>query len=370
MDILSFENNDAKMAVVARLEETANKILAEGKNVLLCTDNDVSLLDIASVKKIHLNIDNSDTFFSDFDVVQYIPLKGLYKKFNGNSSENVLILSEKCNSNCIMCPYSENFRINAKTVNTSEILSLINYISVYPVHLTITGGEPTLIGDGLFEIMRLLDNKFPNTSYLFLTNGRIFSCAEYFEKFIECIPSDICFAIPIYGNSPATHDAITRSPGSFTEAVQGIQNLMRNSIKTEIRIVVSKLNYNNLADIAIFITKYMPKAMVVNFVGLEMCGNACRNQETVWIDYPQAFEAMENAIDILCSNCIDVGIYNFPLCAVKSKYRALCRKSISDYKIVYDDKCIDCSLKEICGGLFKSTYLLKHPEVKPVSIYD
>lgn len=54
MDILSFENNDAKMAVVARSEETANKILAEGKNVLLCTDNDVSLLDIASVKKIHL----------------------------------------------------------------------------------------------------------------------------------------------------------------------------------------------------------------------------------------------------------------------------------------------------------------------------
>ena len=359
-----------KMAVVARSEETANKILAEGKNVLLCTDNDVSLLDITSVKKIHLNIDDSDPFFSDFDVVQYIPSKGLYKKFNGNSDENVLILSEKCNSNCVMCPYSENFRINAKTVKTSEILSLIDYISVYPSHLTITGGEPTLIGDGIFEIMNLLNQKFPDTSYLFLTNGRIFSCTEYFEKFIKCLPNDICFAIPIYGNSPERHDAITRTQGSFTEAVQGIQNLMRNNIKTEIRIVVSKLNYTALTDIAVFITKYMPKAMVVNFVGLEMCGNACRNQDTVWIDYPQAFEAMEQAIDILYSACIDVGIYNFPLCAVKSKYRALCRKSISDYKIVYDDKCIECSLKEICGGMFKSSYLLKHPEVKPVSIYD
>lgn len=269
-----------------------------------------------------------------------------------------------------MCPYSDNFRINAKSVSAEKIMALIDYISMYPSHLTITGGEPTLIGNGIFDIMSRLHQKFPKTEYLFLTNGRIFSCKDYFDKFISDIPYDICFAIPIYGDSPETHDFITRAPGSFSEAVKGMQNFMRSGIKVEIRIVVSKLNYLNLTNIAKFIVKYLPKAFTVNFVGLEMCGNAARNKSDVWIDYPQAFKAMKAAIDILCSESIDVGIYNFPLCSVSGQYRYLCKRSISDYKIVYDDKCGGCSLKDICGGIFKSTYLLEQPEVNPVSLYD
>lgn len=60
---------------------------------------------------------------------------------------------------------------------------------------------------------------------------------------------------------------------------------MNAGIKVEIRIVVSKLNCDNLSDIAEFICKYLNRALVVNFVGLEMCGNAARNRERVWIDY-------------------------------------------------------------------------------------
>ncbi len=149
-----------------------------------------------------------------------------------------------------------------------------------------------------------------------------------------------------------------------------MQNFMHSGTKVEIRIVVSKLNYNNLENIAKFIAKYLPSAYVVNFVGLEMCGNAARNRKDVWIDYPVAFSSMKNAIDILCFESIDVGIYNFPLCSVDEKYRPLCRRSISDYKIVYDQLCSECTLRPICGGIFRSTYILKHPEVNPVKSYD
>lgn len=364
------ENSESLLSVAAHSEELANKILSQGKNVLLCSSKDTVIYNISNMKKIHVIDSAANTFFSDLDVAEYIPSKGLYKRFNSLSNDNVLITSEKCNSCCIMCPYSDNFRIHSKVISTNRILNLINYISVYPSHLTITGGEPTLIGEGMFDIMTLLKQKFPETSYLFLTNGRIFGCKEYFNKFIEQIPDDICFAVPIYGDSPETHDAITRVSGSFIEAVQGIQNFMKNNIKVEIRIVISKLNYMNVSNIAKFISKYLPSAYVVNFVGLEMCGNAARNQDEVWIDYPTAFEAMKEAIDILCSECIDVGIYNFPICSVANPYRHLCMKSISDYKIVYDEKCSLCSVKEICGGIFKSSYILKRPEVNPVSVYD
>lgn len=363
-------NSDAIMTVVAHNEELANSLLSQGKNVLLCNKNGATVFNISTMKKIHIDDSGAAEFFSDYDVAEYIPSEGLYKRFNSKSNDNVLILSEKCNSRCIMCPYSDNFRANAKKVSPEHILEIINYISVYPSHLTITGGEPTLIGDGIIEIMDCLKNKFPDTEYLFLTNGRIFSCNEYFEKFVKYIPGDICFAIPIYGGAPETHDSITRSSGSFTEAVKGMQNLMRAGIRVEIRIVVSKLNYNNLDNIARLIARYLSLAYVVNFVGLEMCGNAARNRSDVWIDYPAAFDSMRNAIDILCSEGINVGIYNFPLCSVDERYRPLCKRSISGYKIVYDKLCSECTLKLICGGLFRSTYILEHPEVKPIIRYD
>ena len=94
---------------------------------------------------------------------------------------------------------------------------------------------------------------------------------------------------------------------------------------------------------------------VVNFIALEMCGNAIKNREQVWIDYPEAAAACEAGIEKLVSAGIDIGLYNFPLCAVKHKYWTLCRDSISDYKIRYTPVCESCKVKSICYGVFNST---------------
>ena len=358
------------MAVAAHSEKLANELLACGKNVLLCSDDEAVILNIADMKRIPAGGRETAEFFDDLDVAEYIEGKGVYRVYENGSADNTLILSEKCNSSCVMCPYSDHFRRNAAGVSADRILEIIRYISSYPGHLTITGGEPTLIGDGLFDIMSLLRERFPETSYLFLTNGRIFSCDDYFRRFAETLPDDICFAIPIYGYDPETHDAITRAEGSFTEAVRGMQKLMNAGIRVEIRIVVSKLNCENLSAIAEFICRYLGRAAVVNFVGLEMCGNAARNRELVWIDYPEAFSHMKNAIDILCRDNINTGIYNFPVCSVEKEYRNLCRQSISGYKIVYYEQCGSCAVREICGGIFRSTFLLEKPEVRPVVLFS
>ena len=353
-------------AVAAHTEELANNILANGRNVLYCTENGVFLLDIPTKKKIYIGNNELCSLFYDLDLVEYHPEKGVHKIFECGSSENTIILSDRCNSSCIMCPYSDNHRRKAIPADSQYIMDMIDYTLFYPDHLTLTGGEPTTIGDGIFDILALLKAKFPDTEYLFLTNGRVFSDPQYFDRFMSVVPEDVCLGIPIYGDSPQTHDYITRASGSFIETVCGIQKLMNADMKVELRIVVSKLNYNNLANIARFICKYLHRAFVVNIVGLEMCGNAARNRNDVWIDYPEMFSYAKEAIDILYHSGIDVGIYNFPLCSVEEKYRYLCKKSISSYKIVYDDKCDECSLRELCGGFFKTTYMLAKPEVFPV----
>ena len=355
-----------KYAVAVRSEKLADEVLSSGRNVLMCMPDEAVFYDIPSRKKIHIAEKDTDSYFDDLDIAEYVQDKGILKVYKANSIDNALVLSDKCNSSCVMCPYSDNYRKNAGKVYPEHILHLINYIATYPEHLTITGGEPTFIGEGIFDIMEFLKEKFPKTEYLFLTNGRIFSVTDYFERMTEVLPPYICFGIPIYGDSPETHDKITRAEGSFTQAVRGMQNLMNAGIAVEIRIVVSRLNCDNLTNIARFISKYLNRAFTVNFVGLEMCGNAAKNRDKVWIDYPEMFSLMKEAVNILCRNNIKVGIYNFPLCAVDRGYWHLCKKSISDYKIVYYDECEKCEVKELCGGFFNTTFRLSKPEVKPV----
>lgn len=83
---------------------------------------------------------------------------------------------------------------------------------------------------------------------------------------------------------------------------------------------------------------------------MEMMGNAVINREKVWIDYDSIFVKIRTAIDQLIKNGFDVKLYNFPLCMIKKGYWHIAAKSISGYKIQYQDDCLLCEAKDICGG--------------------
>ena len=77
-------------------------------------------------------------------------------------------------------------------------------------------------------------------------------------------------------------------------------------MQLEIRVVVSKLNCADISNIADIIL-HIPRVTVVNFIGLEMCGNAIKNRDRVWIDYSEAANACEDAIEKIRDNSILVG---------------------------------------------------------------
>ena len=101
-------------------------------------------------------------------------------------------------------------------------------------------------------------------------------------------------------------------------------------------------------------------------MGLEMLWNAASNQNDVWIPYDQAFKASKEGIDLLIRNSIQVGLYNFPLCAVDDAYHSIASKSITGYKVRYADECEKCLIKDACGGIFAGTIRLAKYDVKPV----
>ncbi|OAA91087.1 His-Xaa-Ser system radical SAM maturase HxsC [Clostridium ljungdahlii] len=311
-------------------------------------------------------IDEIDTLV-DKDVIEMDTDRSTIKVlYRANSTDNVLMLTNKCNNNCIMCPDSLKVRTENKNISLSILKKYIELIDKEVKFLCITGGEPTLLKKDFIEIVRYLGEKLPETEYLLLTNGRMFYNKNFVEAFLKSTPKNLITAIPIHGHYPELHDSISGVKGSFIQSFYGLKNLYELGGKIEIRVVINKLNYNVITNIAAMISNYFPKVVRVNFMAMEMLGNAVVNKEKVWIDFNSVQEKLKEAAFILLKGGIEVGIYNFPLCSLDESVWNLSVRSISDYKIRYKEQCKECSVMKNCGGFFNSTINMKDLKVKPI----
>jgi radical SAM domain protein len=152
--------------------------------------------------------------------------------------------------------------------------------------------------------------------------------------------------------------------------MRGIANILRAHIELELRIVVSKLNCDDVTNIAKLIIRYFPTTTVVNFVGLEMRGNCVANADQVLISYQDAFQKSKEAIRLLIHHGIDVGLYNFPYCMIDEEYWPIAQKSISAYKSMFYDACEQCRLRHECCGIFLATMNFYKPKVYPITSGD
>lgn len=303
---------------------------------------------------------------SDFDVFEIFAGGHAYRYYNCQSLDNAILITNRCNSNCIMCPTAESVRRKNENYNANELINIVKHFPSDAVHITITGGEPFLIKNEMFILLEFLKENFLNTDFLLLTNGRAFCSKEYTDLFFKTAPENLTLGIPLHGSTEQVHDRITQSPGSFMQTFSGLKHLSALGAKIELRIVISKLNSEYIYEIAELIAANFKNVFCVKFIGLEMTGNAAKNKDLVWIDYPTAFSKSRAAIDLLVKSGIDVGIYNFPLCAVDKNYWNICEKSISDYKIRFSPLCENCAVKDACGGIFSGTIRLASERINPI----
>ena len=303
--------------------------------------------------------------FNSGDTVIIHENGNVQKLFDRASYSHTIVTTNRCSSNCIMCPYTSNQRRNSQHQNIEMLIDEVNYLPDNTEHIIITGGEPTLIGIDFFRLMSKIKERFPNISCLLLTNGRVFASSKAVELAAETFPVSTQVAIPIHSADENLHDAITQSKGSFRQTLSAIRRLLSEEFFIEIRIVVSGLNIESMDCIAEMITEKFPQVSLVNFMGVEICGNAALNSDSVWINYSTAFKKCEAAVGKLIRAGIDVGLYNFPLCSVSIRFHGIYKKSISDYKVRFDTLCESCTKKELCGGFFASSLKYAQGNVSP-----
>ncbi len=308
---------------------------------------------------------NDQYYLDDEDVIRFDPnslrLKSIYRK---QSHQNSVLVTERCNNYCLMCSQPPKDIDDSYIVR--ELLEAIPLMSRNTKELGITGGEPTLLGNGLIDLLRTCKNYLPSTSLHMLSNGRRFSDFTFAQEVASINHPDFMIGIPIYSDISNIHDYVVQADGAFDETIKGILNLKKLKQLVEIRVVLHKQTYKRLPELAEFITRNLLFVDHVALMGLEMTGFTKANINDLWIDPIEYQPQLVKAVETLARFRMNVSVYNHQLCLLDKSLWPFARKSISDWKNEYMPECEPCTKKDECGGFFSSAHFKYSDHITPL----
>lgn len=284
------------------------------------------------------------------DVVSINPTGEVRTVYRRQSRSNSLFATERCNSFCVMC--SQPPREVDDTGRVAHLIRILTLIHPETKELGITGGEPTLLGDGLLDVIRTCRDRLPTTAVHLLSNGRRFRDIEYAAALGAIKHPDLMVGVPVYSDLADRHDFVVQARGAFEETIRGLHNLAFHDVPVEIRVVIHAETRNRLPQLAGFIIRNLPFAVHVAFMGLEVIGFAKANIASLWSDPLDYAQDLEQAVLTLASGAMNVSVYNHQLCTLPQSLHRFSRQSISDWKNEYALECAPCRLRSSCGGFF------------------
>ena len=114
----------------------------------------------------------------------------------------------------------------------------------------ISGGEPTLLGDRLIDLLKHIRQALPDSDIHILSNGRNFKDIDYTRRVVEVAGDKLFVGIPLHSDYYKDHDIIAGAKEAYNETMAGIFNLAAFGAAMELRIVINKLNYMRLPQMA------------------------------------------------------------------------------------------------------------------------
>lgn len=298
------------------------------------------------------------------DVVYVQPRTGdLWVLYRRSSPSNSMLVTERCNSRCLMCSQPPK--------ETDELQLVETYLRAIPLfdpstpELGITGGEPTLLGPRLMDLIRACRQHLPETALHMLSNGRLFTSIALCQELADIQHPDFMIGIPLYSDIASRHDFVVQAKGAFDQTIRGIMNLERCGLSVELRVVLHRQTVDRLPGLARYITRNLPFVRHVALMGLEMMGYVRMNMDALWIDPTEYGSNLIEAVRILQRHQLPTSIYNHQLCTLDQELWPFARKSISDWKNEYLEACERCAVQAECGGFFSSAKVRHSDSIRP-----
>ncbi|MBQ3625140.1 MAG: radical SAM protein [Synergistaceae bacterium] len=280
-----------------------------------------------------------------------------------------------CNNKCVHCVIEDSrdklCAENKKPdLTTQECFDLIEQaVKCGADNIILTGGEVTIRPDFDKLINKILEYKLDITIQ---TNARAF-CRQRIIDIIANI-SNIQFITALHGSTAKTHDNITQVTGSFDETCEGIKNLRSLNKLVIIKVVISKINLEELNEIILLALKLGVKYLCFAFPHGQ--GAARKNFEKLMPRYKDLKTKLKEIIYTAKEHEIKIEFEAVPFCVIpyamhlvgELKYfksNTLCsqvHEKVFDWDKVRKDikikpeLCGRCDMNLFCEGVWREYY--------------
>lgn len=283
------------------------------------------------------------------DVVLMHPAEGrLERLLRKNSPHNTLLVTEQCDQLCVMCSQPpKKTHIDRFSYFTEACLHADEGVTI-----GISGGEPTLHKNKLFDMIEEVFAVRPDLNFHVLSNAQHFDEADV-ERLCRPAYRKVVWGIPLYSKDPSAHDTIVGKIGAFERLLKSFKQLLLAGARIELRTVIMSQNIEGIAGLAQFAAAHLPFIEQWSIMDLENAGFARRRFHSLRVDLADDFSVLSGGLDLAIMHGLPVRLFNIPLCHVPVDYRYLAVASISDWKKKFGRACGSCSAKSDCAGFFE-----------------
>lgn len=285
----------------------------------------------------------------DGDIVIVTPAENKVERIiRSGSAQNSLLVTERCDQLCVMCsqpPKKTHF-------DRFELFTQAALLAENGITIGITGGEPTLYKDSVFNLIRTVFETRPDLNFHILTNGQHFQ-----ESDLETLRNpwfrNVVWGIPLYSHIAETHDEIVAKKGAFDRLHESLNYLLLSGARLELRTVILQSNLDSFPGLAKHITGILHFVEQWSIMQLENIGFARNRWDSLYVDLRNDFKSIASALDIATLFGVNSKLFNVPLCHLSEFHRNFAVNSISDWKQRFGERCSMCSKIDDCSGFFE-----------------
>ncbi|MGB0592378.1 MAG: radical SAM protein [Myxococcota bacterium] len=235
--------------------------------------------------------------------------------FKARAPAKIPILDEElpfCNDNCLHCGVAD-IMTTANVVDFARIArSLFTLAPRSQGRVMFAVSELTIRPD-FIKILKASRRAGMNTVAL-VTNGRMFAYPNFAKRSVEAGMTHAL--VSVYGPTARTHQAITRTPESFEQTIDGLRALLEfPQLTVMTNSVITKKNYRYLPQLVELLSGLGVQNINLSFV--QIIGNAARYQRALVPRIAEVLPYLKDAIDLGVGQGRNMGIGGLPYCVLK-----------------------------------------------------
>lgn len=224
-----------------------------------------------------------------------------------------------CNNNCLFCMEEDRAgRQERVGLMTPEDVFLILESNRFRREVMFVSGEPTLNPNFLTYVRKARTLGYEKVGVI--SNGQRFAHEPTARRLVAAGLNHVI--ISIHGPDARTHDALTRTPGSFVNTLQGIRNLSALSRKTPLQLNTSTvLNRRNSTpdalDALVSLLSPLVHQMVFNI--MQPFGRGETHFERLMLRYEEMAQRLADFFARHAGEELPIYLVDIPYCVTHGK---------------------------------------------------